>query len=150
MHGGMPLTDELRAHEIALHAALDTVPFGIILADASDGSIFMINAAAEIMLGGDVRPGQTVAEYAKLRVSTPDGRRLQFDEFPIVRATLHGEAVPAMQILYERSDGKRIPLCAASKPIYSDQGHLIGGLLILRDAETEPSCAFEWDLHAAR
>ncbi len=149
-HGGVPLTDELRAHEIALHAALDTAPFGIILADASDGSIFMINAAAEIMLGGDVRPGQTVADYAKLRVSTPDGRRLQFDEFPIVRATLHGEAVPAMQILYERSDGKRIPLCAASKPIYSDQGHLIGGLLILRDAETEPSCAFEWDLHAAR
>jgi PAS domain S-box-containing protein len=149
-HGGIPLTDELRAHEIALHAALDTAPFGIILADASDGSIFMINAAAEIMLGGDVRPGQTVADYAKLHVSTPDGRRLQFDEFPIVRATLHGEAVAAMQILYERSDGKRIPLCAASKPIYSDHGHLIGGLLILRDAETEPSCAFEWDLHAAR
>ena len=150
MHGGMLPTDELRAHEIALHAALDTVPFGIVLADASDGSIFMINAAAESMLGGDVRPDQTIAEYAKLHVSTPDGRRLQFDEFPIVRATLHGEPVPAMQIVYERSDGKRISLCAASKPIYSDQGHLIGGLLILRDAETEPSCAFEWDLHAAR
>ncbi len=26
MHGGMLLTEELRAHEIALHAALDTVP----------------------------------------------------------------------------------------------------------------------------
>jgi len=149
-HGGIPLTDELRAHETALHAALDTVPFGIVLADASDGSIFMINAAAENLFGGDVRPGQTIAEYAALHVTTPDGRRLQFDEFPIVRATLHGEPVPAMQIVFERSDGKRLPLCASSKPIYSDQGHLIGGLLILRDAGTEPSCAFEWDLQTTR
>jgi len=150
VHDGMPLADELRAHETALHAALDTVPFGIVLADASDGSIFMINAAAENLLGGDVRPGQKINEYTKLHVTTPEGRLLQFDEFPIVRATLHGEPVPAKQIVFQRSDGKRLPLCAASKPIYSDQGHLIGGLLILRDAETEPSCAFEWDMQAAR
>ncbi len=43
------------------------------LADASDGSIFMINAAAEKMLGGDVRPEQKLAEYATLHVKTPDG-----------------------------------------------------------------------------
>lgn len=149
IHGGMPLTDELRAHETALHAALDTVPFGIVLADSSDGSIFMINATAENMFGGDVHPGQKIAEYAAMNVTTPDGRRLKFDEFPIVRATLHGEPVPSMQVVFERSDGKQIAFCAASKPIYSDQGHLIGGLLILRDAQTEPSCAFEWNLHAA-
>jgi PAS domain S-box-containing protein len=150
MQGGVPLTADLLAHETALHTALDTVPFGIVLADASDCSIFMINAAADKILGGDVHPGQKLAEYATLHVKTPDGKPLLFDQFPIVRATLHGEPIPAMHIVYERSDGERIPLCAASKPIYSDKGHLIGGLLILRDADTEPSCAFEWDIHVAQ
>jgi PAS domain S-box-containing protein len=143
MHDGMPVTEELRAHETALHAALDTVPFGIVLANASDGSIFMINATADKMLGGEVHAGQKLSEYGSLRVMRADGQPIQFDEFPIVRATLHGEPVPAMNLLYERADGSRIGLCAASRPIFSDKGELIGGMLVLRDAETEPSCAFE-------
>lgn len=143
MHSRGKPQRELRAHETALHAALDTVPFGIVLADASDGSIFMINAAAEKMLGGDVHAGQKLAEHGALHVKTPDGRPLPFDKSPIVRATLHGEPVASMHILYEKPDGTQICLCASSKPIFSDKGQVIGGLLILRDADTEPSCAFE-------
>jgi len=141
MHDGSPLTKEVLAHETELHAALDTVPFGIILADTSDASIFMINAAADSMLGGNVHPGQKLAQYAARQVRTPGGRRLQFDEFPIVRATLHGESVPAMQILYERPDGTHITLSVSSKPIFADHGQLIGGLLMFSEVDTDSVCA---------
>lgn len=140
MHGGSTVTEQLRVCQAKLRAALDAVPFGIILAEASDCGIFMVNAAASQIFGGAIHAGQNIRDYTALPIVKPDGQRLQFDEFPIVRATLHGEPVQEMHIVYQESGGKRIPLCAASKPIYSDQGHLIGGMLMLKH-DDEHCCA---------
>jgi PAS domain S-box-containing protein len=128
---------ELKAHEAALHTALDTFHAGVVLVDASDLSIFMMNAEAKQIFGEDLYPGQTLDGHTTLRVLRPDGVRLQMEEYPLIRAALHGESVEAEELVYERTDGTCIPVSSSSRPIYSDKGQLIGGMLIVRPTDAE-------------
>lgn len=132
LHGRRQSSAAMRAHQTALRAALDAVPLAIVLADSSDCSIFMINTTAQALFGDALFPGQKLGEYANLHITWPDGRLLQADEFPLVRAALHGETIDAMLIVYERPDGTHTQLSASSRPIHSDNGQLIGGLVILK------------------
>jgi PAS domain S-box-containing protein len=135
LHGRRQLSAAMKAHQIALHAALDAVPMAIVLADASDCSIFMVNAAARNLFGDALFPGQGLGDYGGVRITWPDGRLLRTDEFPLVRAALHGETIEAMHIVYEKPDGTHTQLSASSRPIHSDKGQLIGGLVILKQVE---------------
>ena len=136
-HGlGLPV-ERAASAQIAIREALEALPFGVILADASDCSIFAINSTADNILGGAVHAGQNMMEYCALHETTPDGRRIEARELPIVRATLHGEPVEDMHMIFERPDGVRVPLSVSARPIFSHQGQLIGGLVIVLHLNNE-------------
>jgi PAS domain S-box-containing protein len=132
VHGQKQISEELAACHTELRAAINAVPEGILLVDSRDGRIFMVNPAAKEIFGNAVFPGQKLSEYTRLPITDADGQPLKPDQFPIVRATLHGETVDGVHIFFLNAVGSRIPLMVSGKPIRSDDGQLIGGLLLIQ------------------
>jgi PAS domain S-box-containing protein len=130
-------TEALRACKAKLHAALDAVPIGVILADAHDCKIFRVNPEALRITQGKAFPGQTVNEYSRLGVTNPDGRPLRPEEYPLVRAMVRGETTEARHLVFPRPDGTQIHLSVSAKPIFDEEGELIGGVLVLREFDPE-------------
>jgi PAS domain S-box-containing protein len=138
LHSRTQLNRELKAYETALRITLDALPRAIVLADAADGSIFMVNSEAKRIFGDALFPSQRIDGYATRLVLRPDGSRLRPEEHPLVRSTLRGESVEDEPLIYERLDGTRIPVCASSQPVYSETGQLIGGMLMLQCLDAVP------------
>ena len=137
VHSRKQMTEELLAWEFRLRAAMDAVPIGIVLADAQDCTIFMANPTAKKILEERVFPGQKLDEYTRLGMARPDGELLSPDEYPVARALLRGETVSDKRLLYTRADGSRTHLSVSSKPIFADDGQLIGAVLMIRDLDTK-------------
>ena len=142
VHGQKQASEELQASRAALHAAIHAVPEGMVLIDAQDCTVSIVNPAAQRILGDAVHAGMTLAEYTRLPMMHPDGRRLRPEEFPLVRTVIRGETVEAMQAIYARADGTRHWLSLSARPIYSEDGQLIGGFSIIRDLDHEAAAGF--------
>jgi PAS domain S-box-containing protein len=135
--GHKQITEELQNCQAELRAAVNAVPIGMVLADAQDCSIYMVNPEAERIFRGAVFPGQKLVEYGKLGMARADGRELPPDEFPLARTMLRGEPVGMKRVNFNRPDGTQACLELSSKPIYSDDGTLIGGLMMIGELTTE-------------
>ncbi|MFZ0632823.1 MAG: EAL domain-containing protein [Acidobacteriaceae bacterium] len=129
------ISEELERCHIELQAALNAVPVGIILADAADGAVIVVNPKAYEILRGRVFPGQKLMEYKQLRVLNLDGTPIPPDEFSLVRSILRGETIEARDMLFERPNGTRAHLVVSSRPIDAVDGHRIGALAMIQELE---------------
>ncbi len=137
VHGHKNATEELESVQAALRTALDSAPLGMVIVDGQDCTVRMMNQAARTIFGAAVNPGMTLAEYTRMAVTSLDGRRIRPEDFPITRSILRGEVVNAMQVLLHRADGVQLWLSISSKPIYAEDGELIGGLSVIRNLESD-------------
>jgi PAS domain S-box-containing protein len=137
VHGQKQTTEELQNSQAELRAAVNAVPIGMALADAQDCSIYMVNPEADRIFHGAIYPGQKLVEYTKVRFARADGRTLQPEEFPLSRTMLRGETVSARHVLYDGRNGSPANLEVSTRPIYSDDGSFIGGLMLVRELVTE-------------
>jgi PAS domain S-box-containing protein len=120
MDGHQQLSDELIRCEAELRAAIDVVPEGIIIAKAIfESSVF---------------PGQKLAEYGLMGVLTADGRALLPNEHPLYRAIQRGEEIEFQPFTHRRSDGTYSTIALASRPVRSDEGRLVGAIMMIRDS----------------
>lgn len=129
-------TDELRECEAKLRAALNAVPIGIVLADGHDGTIYMVNPKARAILGGGAFPGQKLTEYGLMGILDVDGKPVPPEEHPLARAIQRGETIQSRPFRLRRGDGTQVRFSVSSRAIRSDEGRLIGGLMILRDPDS--------------
>lgn len=121
----------------SLRAAVEAVPIGMVLIDAQDCTVRIVNPAALRIFGQAVYEGQSLADYTRLPLCHPGGQQLRPDEFPLVRAILRNETVQDKALVYHRADGTNLRLTVSCKPIYSEDEKLIGGLAMIRDSEEE-------------
>jgi PAS domain S-box-containing protein len=134
-HAGKQVNEELEKCGASLRAAVEAVPIGIVLVDAQDCTVLMVNPAALRIFGDAVYEGQSLADYTRLPLFHPDGRCLRPDEFPIVRAILRTESVQDKPLDFAQANGTKLRLAVSGKPIYSDDDKLIGGLAMFRIVE---------------
>jgi PAS domain S-box-containing protein len=127
------LEGELERCHIALQTALNAVPIGIVLADASDGNVVIVNPTAYEFFRGRVFPGRKLMDYSHLKLLQPDGTPIPYTEFPLVRAIQRGETTEAREILFERPDGTRARLVVSSRPIEGRDGRRIGALSMIQE-----------------
>lgn len=132
-NGHKQVSEELEHCQLELEAAVDAVPIGIILADATDGSLVVVNPQAHKIFGGAAFPGQKLTEYTHLPVMHPDGTPFKPDEFPIARAIMHGETTKSKEGIFRGADGSQTRLAISAKPIEALDGRRIGALLMLQD-----------------
>lgn len=132
VHPHKQVSEELVICQSQLRAAIDTCPIGMLVADAHDCTIFMINPVAREIFGAAVFAGQKLSEHTRLPITTPEQRPLAPEEFPLFRSLMNSEAVEAEHLCYRRADGARIDLSVTSRPIVGEDGRLIGCVQMLR------------------
>ena len=137
VHPHRQVTEELEICQTQLRAAINACPIAMLVADAHDCTIFMINPAAREILGPKVFVGQKLTEYTRIPMSTLDGRQLKPEEFPIFRSIMRGELVEAEHFVYKRAGGVPVELSVSSRPIFADEGRLIGCVVMVREMGDE-------------
>ncbi len=122
-----------RRHARELSAVIEAMPEAVMLAD-SEGHVALSNSAAQQILGQPMPLDVSVIHYGEtLHSFTPEGRRLDAQELPLMRA-LQGETVIAEEVSFQRPDGSRIDLLTSSAPVdLDDSGHITGAVSIFQD-----------------
>jgi PAS domain S-box-containing protein len=131
---------ETEARETAarLRTVFDTVPVGIIVAEAPTGRINGSNAAAEHIFGHPLLATADVESYGEWVAFHPDGRRVEASEYPLARVFREGVARAEMEALYRRGDGRDTWLRFIAAPIRdTEDGSMSGGLVVSLDIDRE-------------
>jgi signal transduction histidine kinase len=121
-----------------LQTVLDTLPDGIVVADATrGGAIVAVNRAAGRLWGAPplVVGDNGTASYlrpAGVRFTWPDGSPLALEELPLSRA-LRGETVHGVEIVIEQPSGKRVPAVASGVALYGPDGTVTGAVASFED-----------------
>ena len=125
--------EALQWRQSELQAISDAVPFGIVIANAPEGNIVLANPESAKIFQGAILPGQVIADYGKWGAHHADGQPLKPEEYPLARAVLHGETTDAQEVFCKRENGKQAGVTLSARPINSEDGRRIGGVMFAED-----------------
>jgi PAS domain S-box-containing protein len=125
---------ELKEGRETLQAVLDNLPVGVLLAKAS-GEIVLTNRSVEQILRHPVIPSPAIESHAQWIAFHSDGRPVQADEHPLIRAITTGRPIPPEEYLYQRGDGSLGWISLTASPIYSDNKAITGGVVAVTDID---------------
>jgi PAS domain S-box-containing protein len=126
-------TEELVKARATLQGILDTVPIGIVVADARTMEITFYSRGAERIFGGPVTGtayGPSEATYQLLR---PDGSPYPTDELPLTLSINQGLSVVNAELMVQRADGGRYIVMVSSAPIKGPQGRITAAVASIVD-----------------
>lgn len=115
----------------ALHAVLEQLPAGAVIAEAPSGRIIVANARVDASLRASA---PTLEAYRK------DGSRYEPHDWPLARAIERGETIELVL-----GDGSRAVLSASAGPIRDEFGEIAAGVVIFTDVSDR-----EWRERAQR
>ncbi len=128
--------EETQAH---LTAAINQSPAGIVIADAESGRVQIAN---DLALGArsNVPPSLEDLSAEELPLGWtpchPDGRALEREELPLVRALRHGQTSRNVELLMRREDGLKRWILAGAAPVRDLHGHIRAGVAVYLDITT--------------
>lgn len=125
--------DALRQSERLLNSVIDTLPVGIVIADAK-GKITRINETTRKIL--DVPPeGQEWQQYSKLVGWWPDtGKQIKAEEWALVRALNKGEEIRNELVMNKKFDtGEFRYFLNNATPLRNAEDRIIGALVVILD-----------------
>lgn len=114
-----------------LLAVMDEVPQGVLIVEAPDGKVSVVNRAASEMFGDQIRPGQIRAE--ELRMVDSDGRIYSQDAHPLIQPLRSGNSFLGQPLTIQRADGTLLDVLGSHSPIVNDQGEVTGAVCVLQD-----------------
>jgi PAS domain S-box-containing protein len=120
--------------EARLRTIVETVPVGIIFAEAPDGRVVEANAAVESILRHKVMELPDVAAFGVGQAYREDGSRVTREEHPLIRA-LAGENRPTLECNYLRGDGIRRWLRVVGAPLRDEAGTITGAVAAVMDID---------------
>lgn len=127
--------EELRESRALLEGVFHAVPVGIVIAEAPSGRVVMGNPQAEAILRHPILPKLDTAAHEQWVAFDANGRRLEVEEYPLVRAIQQGEITVSEEVQYQRGDGSVGWLSLSAAPIRGDDGTITGGVVAIRDLE---------------
>jgi PAS domain S-box-containing protein len=130
------LITELETERARLNAIIEHIPAGVILAEAPDGRIVMVNPQVEQILGRPVVLSPDIESYQEWLAYEVNERPVEGHESVLAR-TLHGEVVTGKEILYHRGDGVKAWIRVSGAPIRDANGKIVGGVDLITDIDEE-------------
>jgi PAS domain S-box-containing protein len=125
--------DELSKSRALLQGVFHAVPVGIVIAEAPSGRVVMGNPQAEAILRHPILPTANVAAHEQWVAFDANGRRLQVEEYPLVRAIQQGEITGSEELQYQRGDGSVGWVSLSAAPVRGEDGVITGGVVAIRD-----------------
>jgi PAS domain S-box-containing protein len=126
---------QVRAGEALLRTVLDTLPVGVLIAEAPSGRITGYNARAEAILGHGVLPAQSGEGPARWVGFHEDGRPVEPREWPLIKVVREGEPQSELEVDYQRGDGSRAWVSFAGAPMRDLDCKLVGGVVVVSDID---------------
>ncbi len=127
--------NRVEAERRALFDVLDTLPMGVIVAEAPGGRMTYLNPAALALGGGgaEALAAPAVADYTRRwGLFRPTGEPFPPDELPLARA-LAGEATHDVEMLVRRPDGSERTVLCSGVPLRDDAGRVERGMVAVYD-----------------
>ncbi|HSK80475.1 MAG TPA: ATP-binding protein, partial [Thermoanaerobaculia bacterium] len=125
---------EAASERALFEAALQSLPAGVIIAEAPSGRVILSNAQAARILKRP--PASEIAEYGD-RGFHPDGRPYERREWPLARAILFGEEVAGEEIHFVAGDGSIVVASVSAAPIRDARGRIVSGVVAFFDVTRE-------------
>ncbi len=136
---------EIESIRSTLVTALEQSPAGIIIADAPNVRIRLVNSAA---LGIRGRQREELINipvekhFERWQTYYPDGSEYPPEKLPLSRAILKGEVTENEEIIIQRSDGEKRWVLTNASPVKDQDGKIIAGIVVFPDI-TEMKQAYE-------
>ena len=127
---------KLETSEARLRTIVDTVPVGIILAEAPHGRVTARNKRLDEITGSAASSQpKSMADYCKWVSFHPDGRKVEAAEYPLARV-IKGEVDDAfLQVRYQRRDGSLKWIELAASATKDGNGLLTGAVVAILDID---------------
>ncbi|SFJ57560.1 HWE histidine kinase domain-containing protein [Methylobacterium brachiatum] len=132
---GLAETREVGAAEARLATVMDTVPVGILLAEAPSGRIVMGNRRIREVLGHDTLYAQASTEYGVYVAYHADDRPVAPEEFPLARICAGQAARAELEVRYQHPDGARRWIAIRGEAIKDAAGATVGAVVAVSDIE---------------
>ena len=116
-----------------LHAVLDQLPIGVLIADARTREIVLGNEAVSRIWRREFVPGRALDAYGGWDAFHADGRLVQPQEWPLARALDSGERILGHTVEFVRGDGTRGTLESSAVPVRGADGDVIAAVAISVD-----------------
>ncbi|GFO69907.1 hypothetical protein GMLC_34860 [Geomonas limicola] len=127
------LVQELALQRAQFEAVLRQMPVAVVIAEGPTGRIVYHNEASEVIFRSSFPRVEKVGDYLQWEVTTMDGRRLAAEEFPMVRALLHGERVIGEELKFVRGDGSHAVVSINAAPISDPGGEARSAVVVYTD-----------------
>lgn len=123
----------LRDRERQLRTVVETVPLGVLLAEAPSGRIIMQNRRLVQMLGQDAMEATSRDRYTIFNAKDAHGRRIPPQDYPLSRIVT-GQCESAMlEVIYQRRDGSETWLSVSAEAVHDAGGSLTGAVVAISD-----------------
>ncbi len=126
---------QVRAGEATLRTVLDTLPVGVLIADAPSGRIVGHNVRAEAILRHGVMPARPEERVPRWVGFHEDGRPVAPTEWPLIKVIRDGEPFSELEVDYQRGDGSRAWIGFAGAPMRDADQRLAGGVVVVSDID---------------
>jgi len=128
------LVRALETQHARLNAIVESIPAGIVVAEAPDGRVVMQNSKVEEVLRQPLVSPDVPGNGPTWHAYDADGQRVGADQMPLARA-LRGEVVRDAEYVYHRGDGTRGWVRAAGAPVRDSHGQIVGSVAIVYDID---------------
>ncbi len=138
-----------------LAAALEAMPYGVVLAQIPSGEIIYQNQNAATLLGRAALALSDLAEYAGLGGLHTDSagsplRPYALTDYPLARAILHDAAVRDHEMLYRGDDGELVWLSVSAAPLRDENGMSVVAIATYNDISERKTREIERTLAVRR
>ncbi|MFP5078604.1 PAS domain S-box protein [Rhizobium sp. YIM 134829] len=123
----------LRDRERQLRTVVETVPLGVLLAEAPSGRIIMQNRRLVQMLGQDAMEATSMDRYSIFNARDAEGRRVPPEDYPLSRIVTGQCESAGLELLYQRRDGSETWLSVSAEAVHDAGGALTGAVVAVSD-----------------
>jgi PAS domain S-box-containing protein len=125
-------TSELDAERSRLAAILDSMPAGVMVAEAPSGRIVLTNARAAQIVRMRALDAESVGDYSAQGIAS-DGTSIGPHQWPLARALESGEHVRSERILVQQDDETWIAIEASASPLADADGTVTAAIVVFWD-----------------
>ncbi|MGI4950197.1 MAG: ATP-binding protein [Janthinobacterium lividum] len=123
----------LSAERAQLAAVIETVPVGLVIAEAN-GQVVAGNSRLDSILRHGLKRSGSDSDYGEWIAHHADGSRVKAADYPMSRV-LHGAGAAELQCLYQRGDRTEFWVHIVAAPILKADGSIAGGVAAVLDID---------------